>query len=464
MEYDFLVIGGGSAGYAAASTAAKQGLKTVVVEGGREVGGLCILRGCMPSKTLIESANRYMTLRHAGTFGLHAKDIGFDGAAIIARKRRLIEDFASYRREQLEAGRFDFIRGKAAFFDDHSVSITLADGGNRTIRAKTFLISTGSAISWPDIPGLKESQVLTSDDVLDKEDIPESIIVLGGGPVALELAYYYTALGVKVTVVQRGPQLLKGMDRDVADALKDALTEKGMQIFTETKLHRVERSQSGRRVVFTHEGKEKTIEAAEILNGLGRSPNLSSLDLEKARVEITNGRIRVNDELQSSTPHIFAAGDCCASLEVVHVAVEQGEMAARNVGRYLQGSPLNESCDSRLNLFAVFTEPQVAVVGLTEEQARKEGISYLTAQYPFNDHGKSMVMDEMSGFVKLIVEAKSREIIGGVVVGPHGSDLIHEIVVAMKFRATAGQLATIPHYHPTLSEIWTYPAAELAED
>lgn len=418
----------------------------------------------MPSKTLIESANRFMTLRHAKTFGLHASDIGFDVPAIIARKRRLIGEFASYRQEQLEAGKFDFLRGKASFLDPHTLRIALLNGGEQTVRAKSFLISTGSTISWPDIPGLKESKALTSDDVLDKEDLPKSVVVLGGGPVALELAYYYNALGVKTTVIQRGPQLLKGMDKDVAEALEVALREKGMEIFTGTKLQRIETDETGHRVIFSHDGMEKTVEGAAILNGLGRKPNTSSLDLEKAGVETREGRIRVNDELQSSTPHIFAAGDCCASLEVVHVAVQQGEMAARNAKNFLQGKPLVESCDSRLNLFAVFTEPQVAVVGLTEEKAREEGIAYLTAKYPFNDHGKSMVMDELAGFVKLIVDAKSREILGGVVVGPHGSDLIHEIVVAMRFHATAGQLATTPHYHPTLSEIWTYPAEELAED
>ncbi|MEI6339991.1 MAG: FAD-dependent oxidoreductase [Verrucomicrobiota bacterium] len=463
MNYDFAILGGGSAGYAAARTAASLGLKTIVIEGGKEIGGLCILRGCMPSKTLIESANRFLTLRQAREFGLSAEKIGFDGTAIIARKKRLIGEFADYRREQLETGKFDFLRGQASFTGPNTVEIKLSDGSEKALQARSFLICTGSIISSPAVSGLVESGCLTSADVLDLAEIPESVIVLGAGPVALELAHYFNGLGRRVTVLQRSGQLLKGVDEDVAAVVENAFRKRGMEVFTETKLLRIERDPDTRRVVFEHAGMEKSVEAAAVLNALGRQPNTANLGLDRAAVERHGATVKITPNQQTTAPHIFAAGDCSGPFEVVHVAIEQGELAARNAAKVLRGESALENMDYRLKLYVVFTEPQVACVGLSESEARTKGLDILTATYPFNDHGKSMVMGESEGFVKLIVDQATREILGGSVVGPHASDLIHEIVVAMRFRSTAGQLAAIPHYHPTLSEIWTYPAEELAE-
>jgi pyruvate/2-oxoglutarate dehydrogenase complex dihydrolipoamide dehydrogenase (E3) component len=462
MDYDFAVIGGGSAGYAAARTAAALGLKTVVVEGGAEVGGLCILRGCMPSKTLIESANRMRTLRRAEEFGLRATGLEAHAEEIVARKRRLIGGFADYRREQLETGKFDFIRGRARFVDPHTVEIEWPGETSRTLRARSFLVATGSVVSQPPLPGLAECGAITSDEALELEALPTSLAVLGAGPVALELAHYFSALGTKVTLLQRGPQLLTRNDPDLAGALEKAMRESGITIFTSTKITTIECDAHGKRITFEHGGKPQSIECAQILNALGRHPNLDKLGLDAAKVEQSHGKIGTNAHQQTSQPHIFAAGDCCGPFEVVHIAVQQGEVAARNAARVLGAGDALESVDHRLKLFAVFTEPQLATVGLNEEEAREKGIAFRTAKYPFDDHGKSVVMGEPHGFVKLMTDARTGEIIGGSVVGPHASDLIHEIVVAMNFRATAAQLAAIPHYHPTLSEIWTYPAEELA--
>ncbi|MET0252824.1 MAG: dihydrolipoyl dehydrogenase [Terrimicrobiaceae bacterium] len=462
MTYDFVVIGGGSAGYAGARTAAALGMKTCVVEGAIDVGGLCILRGCMPSKTLIESANRLRAVRHAREFGLSVGQIGVDAVEIIARKHRLVAEFADYRREQLEEGDFDFLRGSAAFVDKTTLHVEGLKGSAETVTARSFLIATGSMISTPDIPGLASAECLTSDDVLGLTSIPESIIVLGAGPVALEMAHYLDALGARLTIVQRSAQLLKGMDEDVAKVVENAFRKRGIQIFAKTKLLRAERNEEVRRVFFEHEGSERTVEAAAILNALGREPNVIGLGLETAGVELEKNAIAVNAHQQTTAPHIFAAGDCCGPFEVVHIAVEQGERAARNAARFLGGESGFEAMDYRLKLYVIFTEPQVAAVGLSEKEAKTGAIDYLAATYPFNDHGKSLIMDETEGFVKLLADRSTREILGGSVVGPDASELIHEIVVAMSFRATAGQLATIPHYHPTLSEIWLYPAEELA--
>lgn len=437
-------------------------MKTCVIEGATDVGGLCILRGCMPSKTLIESANRLRAIRHAREFGLNAGQIGFDVTEIIARKRRLISEFADYRREQLKEGEFDFLRGSAEFIDTTTLRIKGLQRSEEIVTARSFLITTGSIISTPEIPGLASAGCLTSDDVLDLSNIPQSIIVLGAGPVALECAHYLEAMGSRVTILQRSAQLLKGIDEDLARVLENAFRKRGMEILTRTKLLRVERHGETRRVIFEHEGSEKNVEAPAILNALGREPKVSGLGLEKAGVKLEKNAIAVNAYQQTSTPSIFAAGDCCGPFEVVHVAVEQGERAARNAVRFLKGESGFESMDYRLKLYVIFTEPQVAAVGLSENEAKASAIEYLSASYPFCDHGKSLITDETDGFVKLLADKSTGEILGGSIVGPDSSELIHEIVVAMRFRATAAQLATIPHYHPTLSEIWLYPAEELA--
>ena len=262
----------------------------------------------MPSKTLIESANRLRAIRHGREFGLRVEQIGFDAGKIVARKRRLIAEFADYRRDQLEQGDFDFLRGTASFIDETNLRVKGPDGAEQTVAARSFLIATGSVISVPDIPGLSRAEYLTSDDVLDLADIPESVIVLGAGPVALELAHYLNALGSHVSIVQRSPQLLKGTDRDIAEVIAKAFRTRGMEVFTKTKLLRVERGEAAYRVTFEHEGAGKTVEAAAILNALGREPKILGLGLEKAGVNRKNNAIAVNAHQQTSASHSLCRG------------------------------------------------------------------------------------------------------------------------------------------------------------
>jgi pyruvate/2-oxoglutarate dehydrogenase complex dihydrolipoamide dehydrogenase (E3) component len=216
------------------------------------------------------------------------------------------------------------------------------------------------------------------------------------------------------------------------------------------------------RVAYRHGDQEGVVKADIVFNALGRRPNLEGLGLEKAGVSLKGPAICTSPEQRTTAAHLFAAGDCCGPYEVVHVAIMQGETAAKNAAALLRGGEMT-LMDYRLKLFACFTEPQMASCGMTEEEALGSGLSILTATYPFADHGKSIVKGETDGFVKLIADAADGRILGGAAVGPEGSELIHEIVVAMAFNATAGQLSLVPHYHPTLSEIWTYPAEEIAE-
>ena len=461
--FDFVVIGGGSAGYAAARTAAHLGLRTACIEGGDEIGGLCILRGCMPSKTLIESANRFLVLRRAREFGLSAGHLAYDSGAIIQRKRELITEFATHRVEQLIGGDFRFIRGRAEFTDSNHLRVKLMSGGEEQIEGKTFLISTGSVLNLIQLQGLDETGFLNSDTALDRDRFPQSVVILGGGAIALEFAHFYNALGLGVTVLQRSNQVIKEADADIAEELVSAFRKRGINVITGVKLLRVEQTLHGKGVWYERNGEENIAEADEIFYALGRKPAVQGLGLEKAGVE-TNKKnaVIVNDGMQTSQPHIFAAGDVTGLYEIVHIAIQQGEMAARNAQKVLAGK-IQAAIDPRLKMFIIFSEPQIAVVGISEREAAEQGIQVRVARHPFHDHGKSMIRGEVEGFVKLIVSAKSGEILGGAVIGPEGSELIHEIVVAMHFHATAATLASIPHYHPTLSEIWTYPAEGLAE-
>lgn len=454
-DFEVAVIGGGSAGYAAARTAVNAGLKTAVIEGGEQVGGLCILRGCMPTKALLYASEMIHQTRNAHRFGIRTDKVTFDFAEVMNRKRRLIGEFADYRREQLETGSFKFIRSSATFNDSHT--ITLESGSK--ISAKNFIITTGSVVAPSPLPQLTEVGYLTSNEALSLDRLPKSLIILGGGAVAVEFAQFFARLDVKVTLIQRSSHILKEMDDDATTVIEEVFRREGIDVFTNTRLTTATRKDDLKEVVFEHEGKEKRIAAEDILFALGRIPNIRGLNLEVANVDTEKGRIKVNTEMQTTSSNIFAAGDCTGLHEIVHIAIQQGEIAAHNIAT----PDRKKSTDYRLLTNIVFTEPQMAVVGLTEKMARSQGIRYLAADYPFNDHGKSLIMEALDGFVKLLADPQSGEILGGSIVGPMGGELIHEIVVAMSKRMTVHELAAMPHYHPTLAEIWTYPADDLSE-
>jgi dihydrolipoamide dehydrogenase len=453
-DFDLAVIGGGSGGYAAARCAAAAGLKTAVIEGGEEVGGLCILRGCMPTKALLYAAEVMHTASHPEAWGIRS-EVTFDFAKVMARKDAMVKDFADYRAQQLSGGKFKFIRAMARFVDSHTVELSAGE----KLTARNFVIATGSTIAPSPLPQLDDVGYLTSDSALELERLPRSLTVLGGGAVALEFAQFFARFGVKVTLIQRSPHVLHEMDSDAGAVIEEVFRREGMTVLTGTKLTDARKLGALKEVFFMHEGEAKRAMAEEIFYALGRIPNVASLGLDKAGVQTEYGRITTNHQMQTTTPHIYAAGDCTGLHEIVHIAIQQGEIAAHNIVNPGQ----MRAMDYRLLTEVVFTEPQIASVGLTEKRAHVRNIPYLTAKYPFNDHGKSLIMEARDGFVKLLADPRTGEIIGGSCVGPAGGELIHEIIAAMHKRMTVKELAAMPHYHPTLAEIWTYPAEELAE-
>lgn len=455
FDYDVAVIGAGSAGYAAARTTAAAGLATVLLEDAAEVGGLCILRGCMPTKALLHCAEVLHHARHAGTFGVASGPIRADFSAVMERKNRLVAEFARYRRQQLADGPFRFIRAGARFTDAHTLCLTTGE----RMTARSFVIASGSKVAPAPLPALERTGYLTSDDALLLEGLPRTMIALGGGAVAVEFAQFFARMGVEVTLIQRSEHLLREMDTDAAVVLEQVLRREGLDIYTQTTLRDAWRDGRQKGVSFEHGGKLVTVMADEIFFGLGRVPNTASLHLEAAGVSIVNGRIVTDLEMRTSAEHIFAAGDCTSLHEIVHLAVRQGEVAGHNIA-YAQG---RVAMDYRLLATVVFSDPQVAAVGLTERAADLMKAPYVKASYLMRDHGKALLMEARDGFVKLLADPSSGEILGGAVVGCWGGELIHEIIAAMAKRMTVRELAAMPHYHPTLAEIWTYPAEELAE-
>jgi pyruvate/2-oxoglutarate dehydrogenase complex dihydrolipoamide dehydrogenase (E3) component len=454
--YDFICIGGGSAGFNAAKAAAALGKKVAVVDGARQLGGLCILRGCMPSKTLIYAAEILHHAQHADKFGLKVTGARADMKAVHARKLRLIADFARYRVDALKTGDFDLYRAYGRFVDPHTLQ--LSDG--RRLRAKHFLLGTGSRVSVPPVPGLKETKCWTSDDVLDLDFVPKSVLVLGGGIVACELAQYLNRIGAKVILVQRSPNILRDHSAEASCVVQKAFVDEDIELFTDTKLQSVASDRHGVTLKFLNNGKLVTRRAAHLFNALGREPNTAGLDLEAAGVKTRpNGGVIINRWQQTSAPHIYAAGDCSGPADIVHIAIEQGILAARHAFKVKAIKPV----DFSLLLNVVFTDPQLATIGRLERDLDEQGVKYLSASYPFNDHGKSILMEANYGYVKVLAEPKRGRILGAEIVGKDAGELIHCFSGPLAMRATVRDLLRAPWYHPTLAEIITYPLEELAE-
>ena len=453
-DFDVAIIGGGSGGYAAARTAAKAHLKTVVIEGGKEVGGLCILRGCMPTKALLYAAEVMHLASHAEPWGIRG-EVTFDFAKVMARKNAMVKEFADYRTQQLANGKFQFIRATARFLDPHTLQLSTG----QKLTAAHFVIATGSTIAPSPLPQLDEIGYLTSDTALELARLPRSLTVLGGGAVALEFAQFFARFGVKVTLIQRSPHVLHEMDSDAATVIEKVFRREGITVYTGTKMIDARRLGRLKEVFFVHEKETKRALAEEIFFALGRVPNMASLGLDTIGVELEFGRIVTNDHMQTSAPHIYAAGDCTGPHEIVHIAIQQGEIAAHNIAQ--AGKP--RRMDYRLLISSRVHRAASGVRRPDGKRSAREKIPFLTASYPFNDHGKSLIMEAKDGFVKLLANPKTGEILGGCCVGPVGGEFIHEIVAAMAKRMTVHELAAMPHYHPTLAEIWTYPAEELAE-
>jgi pyruvate/2-oxoglutarate dehydrogenase complex dihydrolipoamide dehydrogenase (E3) component len=455
-EWDLIVLGGGSAGFAAARVATEElGARVAVVDKG-PLGGLCILAGCMPSKALIQSSNVAHLISRASTFGTPAIAQPVDFPALMARKDRLIQGFAEYRADRITTlPNSELFLGPVRFVDPHTVMV-----GDRPLSAPKFILALGSTPMVPPIPGLSEVGYLLSDQALNLHKQPESLLLVGGGIIALELGQFFARIGTRVTILEALPRLVAREDPEVSEVITQRLQREGVVIHTGVRPVRVERLGDRKAVTFeTPDGAVHEVEGAEILVATGREPSIKGLDLDRAGVQMEGRRMVLDRCLRTTNPDIFAAGDVTGGSYLVHVAISDGELAARNA--LLGCAP--KPAPAHLFLSAAFTQPNIARVGLSEGEAQQLGREVLVGRYRFADHGKAEILGETDGFVKMLADPLSGEILGTTIVGPDGAELIHEIACAMTFRATVEQFLQVPHVHPTLAEIWTYPAEEIVD-
>ena len=455
QHFDYIVIGGGSGGYAAARTARETLDRVAIIDNAETLGGLCILRGCMPSKTLIYSAEVLHLAQQGKTLGLNIPSAEVDMPALHQRKLEIIKEFSDYRQEQLQSERFTLFRNRARFINSRTLQL---DDGTR-LTADNFMLATGSKVATPSISGLADAPCWTSDDVLELDFKPEAVIVLGGGIVACELAQFLRRIGTKVIQIQRSPHILKEFSAEAAGVIEQKLRAEGIQLYTDTQLRSVAHHDGNFTVNFTHEGTQRQVTAPHLLNALGRRPATDDLGLKAAGIgTLPSGHINCNAMQQTSNSRVYACGDVAGPHEIVHVAIMQGETAAKHAtGRPAERVDYDSLCS------VVFTDPQIGTVGLSEQQLKERGVDYLVADYPFDDHGKSILMEAKYGYVKVFAN-KQGIVLGAECVSKDAGELIHAMAVAVSLKANVRDLLKVHWYHPTLAEIWSYPLEDILDE
>lgn len=463
-EFGVVVIGGGSGGYSAASELAGLGVRTALIEKAQRLGGLCILRGCMPSKTLIESANLFRRMRNSAEFGIYGGTLRLEMKEVQKRKRRIVEGFQEYREEQMREGGFELIRGRARFVGGKRIQIGSGDT-EREISFRFAVVATGSKPKVPDIEGLGEVGYWLSRDALEADEVPEHLIVIGGGAIGCEMAHCFEGFGAKVTVVQRSGCLLPEFEKEISSVMTRVSEKRGITVHCDSSTRKVRNTSDGKiEIELEKGGKMIRIEGDRLLVAVGRVPATEDLGLDQIGVELDDRAIVVDERNESSVEGIFAVGDVCGKLPVVHEAVIEGEDVVRVIAERLgKLSTKTVRVGPKHSLFGIFTHPECARAGMGPKELEGCGSDMIEARYDFSDHGKAEILDEMDGFVKLVAGKSSGKILAATVIGPDAINLIHEIQIAIHAGMTVAELAEIPHYHPTLSEIWTYPAEELKD-
>ena len=440
--YDVLVLGGGTAGSAAAEAAHRAGARVAMFNDG-ELGGLCILRGCMPTKTLLHAAHLAHEAGHSRTPGIRTLGATIDFAAVMANKDAKVERFKRAKIDGIRRAGYEVIDARARFTGPDTVE---ADG--ETYRfTRGAVIATGSAPSIPSIPGLDDVPYMTSDDVMRLSELPDSLLAIGSGAVGLELCQFFARIGTRVTLVSRR-RVCEKVDPVLADEMEAILgTEPNFELIQPARTIRVGR-QDGR-VAFDLEGGRRIV-ADALLLATGRSALLDGLGLDAAGVEVREGRVVCGEEMQTSHRRIFVAGDATGEDLILHVASQEGRVAGLNAAA--------EKCvarvDRRLGMQVVFTDPPLATLGLTEAQAARQGRGVVTSQIRFPETGRAITQDVRHGLCKFVADVDRGEILGAQILGPRADDLIHTLAAVMHHHGTAADMLSMPWYHPTLSEVF----------
>ncbi|MFV0421848.1 dihydrolipoyl dehydrogenase family protein [Oleidesulfovibrio sp.] len=447
-DYDLIVIGGGAAGLTVTAGASQLGAKVLLVEQDHALGGDCLHYGCVPSKALIRSASVRRQMQQASKYGL--PDVALPPVDFAAVARR-IKDIQAVIQVHDSVERFtgmgaDVRFGQAAFTDEHTVEVK-GQGGVLCATGAKIVVATGSSAAIPPVSGLTEAGFLTNKEIFSLSGLPESLIVLGGGPIALEMAQAFQRLGTEVTVVQRSDQVLTREDEDMAAIVQQRLESEGVLILTGTSLQHVERSAGSVHVRLLHKGEEKLLKASELLVALGRKPNVEGLHLENAGVSYSARGVPVDARMRTNIPHIFAAGDVTGKFQFTHAAgYEGGIIIANAVFR------LPRKADYTNMPWCTFTEPELASIGMNERVAKAAGLQYSVRTEAFSSNDRALAESEPEGRVKMLLNAREK-VLGVQICGPHAGELINQWVAIKAGNISLSAVAGAVHPYPTLGEI-----------
>jgi len=444
MNYDIAVIGGGPGGYTAALKAAQKGASVLLVEKAK-LGGVCLQRGCIPTKTLLTSAEKWLHLQKLAEFGLSADNFTFDFAKIMARKTAVVAQLEKGIAQLIKQSGLTFVYGTAKLTGGHGFTVT-TENGVEEHTATHIILATGSEPVRLPIPGGDLDGVLNSDGILEITEVPKSMVVIGGGALGLEFASVFSAFGCHTTVVEIMPQILPGTDIDVVRRLGMALRKQKITVMTDTKINDIRRDGSQLIVSVEKGSKASALPADIVLLSAGRRAVTAGLGLEEAGIDYTRKGITVNDHLETSAPGIYAIGDVTGRTMLAHAASAAAAIAVENAcgGDQIMNYDAVPAC--------VFTMPEAGMVGLSEQAAKEQGFSVKCLKYNFAANGKAVSLGQTDGMTKIVLDSTTGKILGMHIVGPHASDLIMEGAIAITNGLTVNDLQKTIHPHPTLSE------------
>jgi pyruvate/2-oxoglutarate dehydrogenase complex dihydrolipoamide dehydrogenase (E3) component len=446
-RYEILVIGSGEAGKHLTWNMAQAGHRTAVVER-KYIGGSCPNIACMPSKNVIRSAKASWFAQHGAEYGIQTGPVSTDMRGVYNRKRKMVEEGVQFHLDRFQSTGAELIRGEAHFVAPKTVEVRLNDGGRRTVTGDRVFLDLGSRATIPDIPGLAEAKPMTHVEALDLQRLPAHVIVLGGGYVGLEFAQALRRFGARVTIIERGSQVATAEDTDVSQALHENFTSEGIEVFLGARVRSVE-GLSGQSVqvhVETDSG-DLTIEGSDLLIAVGRTPNTQAIGLETAGIGLdARGYIKVNERLETTAPDVWAVGDCAGSPNFTHVAFDDFRVIRDN----LSGG--SRTTRNRLVPFCMFTDPELARVGLSESEAQKRGIAYRLAKLPMAAVLRAVAIGETRGFVKMLIEAQSDRILGFTAFGVEASEMMAAVQTAMLGGLPYTVLRDAIFTHPTAAE------------
>ena len=436
-----LVVGGGPGGYVAAIRAAQLGAKVTLVEKG-ELGGTCLNRGCMPTKAMLHTSEIYEAATSSAGIGIIGKDVEVDWEKVQGFRASVVERLTSGVKALLRLNKVTVVNGEAVFTGPKEVK-----AGDKTLTAEKVIICAGSYPIIPGIPGLKESKaMIDSTACLALDHIPESMVVIGGGVIGLELGSVYRRYGTKVTVVEMQPRLLPLMDGELTMLAEAKLKGEGLEILTSTSVVAVEDTDKGARVKVKGPDGEKFLDAEKVLVCVGRGPNTAGLGLDKAGIAVKDGFIQTDEKQETNVPGVYAVGDCTGKLMLAHAAMAMGEVAAENAmgGDRIFKPEMSPSC--------AYIGPEFAGVGYTEERAKELGIAYKVGKFPTSGSGRSLVAGHTDGMIKILAGEKYGEILGVHILAPSATELIEEAALAIKLECTVKEFVETIHCHPTVAE------------